>query len=668
MSAIETYLQYIANKVWARDVRTAIVNAIRQCYDDVHNPTLNTEALQAAIQAKIDAGQMAALTIGDRTITAAKLALGVIPTPDATLSQSGVPADAKTAGDEITALKADLGDVSTIKHEMGDLGWREITFTPDSFINLSGSTADVTQMTSPGFGFSCAVVMCSPGDKFLLNLTGGGRARAWGFVKGDKSIIAVADENVTVNNLTITAPDGAMYLVLNDNSGRKSYKNAKTVVDTIKSLEEQVGVFHWNNRSFIILNVDPVDLTPTVNSGLLHTVVDCSQGDKFIVTAKGGNQSRAWGFIDQNNHVLSVADASITVNDLEITAPENAKKLIVNTDYTVPGRIYKVGDNLTYKVERYENPVYNAKKYGCIGDGSTNDAPAIQTLLNKIRDDGGGEIYFPPGTYKVNSCLILFSNTTITLDKGAKLIRGAEINFMLLSNCTDSTLAYNGIKNIVIRGGTIDIGTGFTQGSCAAGFIHAQNILIENVEVLHNNSGYHMLDICGCKNVKVKNCYLHDSLSSQSSAELIQIDGAGSRVQFPSPQLTTGAETFDWAASINVEISGCVFELNSYSPAFGNHNAQANKNIDIHDNIITGTGGDRGAVAFAHNNEESTTNRTTQVIIHHNIFEGCNIGFTFSTVGTGKIYVRDNIFKGITTLKKYPNSQVGEFLNNIELE
>lgn len=117
MSSIETYLQYIASKVWARDVRTAIVNAIRQCYDDVHNPTLNTEALQAAIQAKIDAGQMAALTIGDRTITAAKLALGVIPTPDTTLSQSGIPADAAVTGTEISNIKADLGDLSELETE-----------------------------------------------------------------------------------------------------------------------------------------------------------------------------------------------------------------------------------------------------------------------------------------------------------------------------------------------------------------------------------------------------------------------------------------------------------------------------------------------------------------------------------------------------------------------
>lgn len=78
MSAISTYLEYIRSKIYAKDVRTAIVNAISQCYDDVNKPALQTEAMQAAVQAKIDAGQMAALTIGDGTITAAKLASGVL--------------------------------------------------------------------------------------------------------------------------------------------------------------------------------------------------------------------------------------------------------------------------------------------------------------------------------------------------------------------------------------------------------------------------------------------------------------------------------------------------------------------------------------------------------------------------------------------------------------
>jgi hypothetical protein len=105
MSAISTILTRLRAAIWAIDVRDDIANAIEQCYSDVSNPTLKTEALEAALQTKIDEGEMAALTIGDGTITAAKLASGVI---DNTLATSGAAADAKKTGDEIAAVKADL--------------------------------------------------------------------------------------------------------------------------------------------------------------------------------------------------------------------------------------------------------------------------------------------------------------------------------------------------------------------------------------------------------------------------------------------------------------------------------------------------------------------------------------------------------------------------------
>lgn len=127
MSTISTYLEYIRSKVYAKDVRTAIVNAISQCYDDVNAPALQTEAMQAAVQAKIDAGEMAALTIADGSLTGAKLAdetipsakiadgavtagkiaSGVVPPVDATLTQAGAIADAKAAGDRLTAVEVD---------------------------------------------------------------------------------------------------------------------------------------------------------------------------------------------------------------------------------------------------------------------------------------------------------------------------------------------------------------------------------------------------------------------------------------------------------------------------------------------------------------------------------------------------------------------------------
>ena len=327
-------------------------------------------------------------------------------------------------------------------------------------------------------------------------------------------------------------------------------------------------------------------------------------------------------------------------------------------------------NSIVFSVDEPETKEYilNALEHGASGNGTADDTQPIQKCINTLRDLHGGTLYFPPGTYKITSSLILYSNITIKLDNGATLLRGSEnIKFMMLTNCPSGTLEYNGESNITIEGGTIDIGTGITQGSCAAGLFHASNIKIRNTTIRHNNAGYHMLDICGCKNVTVENCILKDSLSTVSSAELIQFDGAGGWNQFPSPQVEAGDATFDGTPTVNVEVKGCRFELNSYSPAFGNHNAQVNKNIDIHDNVIVGTSGDRGAVAFNHNT--ALNNVTTQVLIHHNIFEGCTIGFNFraDADAPGRIYVRDNIFKGIGTLKKNPDSPVGEFLNNIEL-
>lgn len=121
MSSITTYLNQILRSVYGKDVRQAIHDAISQCYDDVNAPALQTEAMQAAVQAKIDAGEMAALTIADGSLTGAKLAngtistakiadgaitagkiaSGVIPTTDTTLTQPGVPADAKAVGDAL---------------------------------------------------------------------------------------------------------------------------------------------------------------------------------------------------------------------------------------------------------------------------------------------------------------------------------------------------------------------------------------------------------------------------------------------------------------------------------------------------------------------------------------------------------------------------------------
>ena len=115
------FVTTLRSSIWAIDVRDGIADsiqklseAIEQCYSDVSNPTLQTEALEAALQNKIDEGEMAALTIGDHTITAAKLAQGVI---DNTLTTSGAAADAAETGRQFGLIKADLGALTLIVPE-----------------------------------------------------------------------------------------------------------------------------------------------------------------------------------------------------------------------------------------------------------------------------------------------------------------------------------------------------------------------------------------------------------------------------------------------------------------------------------------------------------------------------------------------------------------------
>src|ERR1043165_4680572 len=49
--------------------------------------------------------------------------------------------------------------------------------------------------------------------------------------------------------------------------------------------------------------------------------------------------------------------------------------------------------------------VINVKDWGAVGDGSTDDTAAIQAAINWTSDAFRGEIFFPPGTYKITSSL-----------------------------------------------------------------------------------------------------------------------------------------------------------------------------------------------------------------------------------------------------------------------
>ncbi len=92
---------------------------------------------------------------------------------------------------------------------------------------------------------------------------------------------------------------------------------------------------------------------------------------------------------------------------------------------------------ITYLVVSDTQGYVNVKAFGATGDGSTDDAPAIQAALSSLTT--GGVAYFPPGTYKPASTLIPTANTTC-------LGAGSATTIALASGKVGFGLIHNGFK------------------------------------------------------------------------------------------------------------------------------------------------------------------------------------------------------------------------------
>ncbi|MEE9430616.1 MAG: glycoside hydrolase family 28 protein [Melioribacteraceae bacterium] len=110
--------------------------------------------------------------------------------------------------------------------------------------------------------------------------------------------------------------------------------------------------------------------------------------------------------------------------------------------------------------------VYNVKDYGAVADGKTKITDVFKSVIAKIKKDGGGTVYVPPGEY-LTGPIHFVDNMTLYLEAGATLnfstdfddyypmvqVRFQGIDF---KNFSPLLYAYK-VKNIAIKGrGKID--------------------------------------------------------------------------------------------------------------------------------------------------------------------------------------------------------------------
>lgn len=125
-------------------------------------------------------------------------------------------------------------------------------------------------------------------------------------------------------------------------------------------------------------------------------------------TLKQRNSSNnAWitiGLLDTANLGLIPAGSGSIVN-----ADVNANAGIVSSKLSFT----QAGTGATTRTAQSKlRDVVSVKDFGAVGDGTTNDATAIQAALNYVRDAGGTLIFPDAATYKCNSALTLLRSTT----------------------------------------------------------------------------------------------------------------------------------------------------------------------------------------------------------------------------------------------------------------
>ena len=97
--------------------------------------------------------------------------------------------------------------------------------------------------------------------------------------------------------------------------------------------------------------------------------------------------------------------------------PSSSSSAAVFTEVKVPGVAYRKrpsgqpSGQLQNVWDRYES---NVRLFGAAGDGGTNDTQATNAAIDVV-NSGGGSLYFPAGTYRLNAALLNYLTANVKI-------------------------------------------------------------------------------------------------------------------------------------------------------------------------------------------------------------------------------------------------------------
>lgn len=142
-----------------------------------------------------------------------------------------------------------------------------------------------------------------------------------------------AGEYVTYQGTVYKLPAGHDVGVTWANTQKVATNLGSSISDLNRALGDSTDnplVDSWVN-GYNLPNFDTSLGSPTSSGSMRYAKIPCNKGDVFTISAKGATAARAWAFADTNDAIITRAEASVTVTNMELTAPANGYLVINDT-------------------------------------------------------------------------------------------------------------------------------------------------------------------------------------------------------------------------------------------------------------------------------------------------------------------------------------------------
>lgn len=148
--------------------------------------------------------------------------------------------------------------------------------------------------------------------------------------------------------------DGSLYIYNQEiyewngeNLVKITFKEARIIEDLMEELNRIIGFrfITFKEDSFIKLSGgigSIVDVNPAQGGTFRCGIIEVTEGEEFIITAKGGAVGRAYGIVNANDTLIEVAAPNEALDNARITMPANAAKLIINDNNSEKYYAFKV--------------------------------------------------------------------------------------------------------------------------------------------------------------------------------------------------------------------------------------------------------------------------------------------------------------------------------------